>query len=95
MIMISDTIDAMSTDRPYRKRLPLETVLAELQKYRGSQFDPHLVDLTINSVNVRRVIGSLQTAANEQAVPPPIEDVGGSKRMLRKDISLWRARRAL
>ena len=95
MIMISDTIDAMSTDRPYRKRLPLETVLAELQKYRGSQFDPHLVDLTINSVNIRRVIGGLQTAANEQVTPVPIGDVGGSKRMLRKDISLWRARRAL
>jgi putative nucleotidyltransferase with HDIG domain len=95
MIMISDTIDAMSTDRPYRKRLPLETVLAELQKYRGSQFDPHLVDLTINSVNVRRVIANLQTSANEQPQPAPVADTGGSKRMLRKDISLWRARRAL
>jgi putative nucleotidyltransferase with HDIG domain len=95
MIMISDTIDAMSTDRPYRKRLPLETVLAELQKYRGSQFDPHLVDLTINSVNVRRVIANLQTSPAEQVQPAPVADTGGSKRMLRKDISLWRARRAL
>jgi putative nucleotidyltransferase with HDIG domain len=82
-------------DRPYRKRLPLETVLAELQKYRGSQFDPHLVDLTINSVNIRRVIANLQSAPAEQVTPTPLPDTGGSKRMLRKDISLWRARRAL
>jgi putative nucleotidyltransferase with HDIG domain len=95
MIMISDTIDAMSTDRPYRKRLPLETVLAELQKYRGSQFDPQLVDITINSVNIRRVISTLQVPAAEQSAPVQVADVGGSKRMLRKDISLWRARRAL
>ena len=95
MIMISDTIDAMSTDRPYRKRLPLETVLAELQKYCGSQFDPHLVDLTINSVNIRRVIADLQSAPVERVAPAPAPETGGSKRMLRKDISLWRARRAL
>lgn len=56
IIMISDTIDAMTTDRPYRKALSLERVVAELQKYRGSQFDPQLVDLTVNSVTVRRLV---------------------------------------
>ena len=40
IILIADTIDAMTTDRPYRKRLGLEIVIAELQKCRGTQFDP-------------------------------------------------------
>jgi putative nucleotidyltransferase with HDIG domain len=56
IIMISDTIDAMTTDRPYRKALPFDRVVAELQKYQGAQFDPYLVDVTINSVTVRRLV---------------------------------------
>src|SRR5207244_3177777 len=56
IILISDTIDAMTTDRPYRKRLSLEVVIAELQKCKATQFDPELVDGTISSVAVRRLI---------------------------------------
>src|SRR5690606_6624558 len=54
IIALADTIDAMTTDRPYRSALGLDVVLAELVKGRGSQFDPELVDLTVNSVTVRR-----------------------------------------
>jgi HD-GYP domain-containing protein (c-di-GMP phosphodiesterase class II) len=56
IITIADTIDAMTTNRPYRAALSLEVVLAELNKCKGSQFDPDLVDLTVNSVTVRRLI---------------------------------------
>lgn len=57
IILIADTIDAMTTDRPYRKRLPLDVVVAELQKCRGTQFDPELIDVVVASVAVRRLIG--------------------------------------
>jgi HD-GYP domain-containing protein (c-di-GMP phosphodiesterase class II) len=56
IIMVSDTIDAMTTDRPYRKALGVDVVIAELQKHRGTQFDPKLVDLVIGSVTLRRHI---------------------------------------
>jgi hypothetical protein len=56
IILVADTIDAMTTDRPYRKRLPLEVVTAELQKCRGTQFDPDVVELVVSSVAVRRLI---------------------------------------
>ena len=56
IILVADTIDAMTTDRPYRKRLPLEVVTAELQKCKGSQFDPEVVELVVSSVAVRRLI---------------------------------------
>ena len=56
IITIADTIDAMTTNRPYRNALPLDVVLAELNKGKASQFDESLVDLTINSVTVRRLI---------------------------------------
>ena len=56
IIALADTIDAMTTDRPYRSALGLDVVVAELIKGMGTQFDPELVELTVNSVTVRRII---------------------------------------
>lgn len=65
IIMVSDTIDAMTTDRPYRKALSFEKVVAELTKYRGSQFDPTIVDATVNSVTVRRLVSDKEFLAEQ------------------------------
>jgi len=43
MILVADTVEAMTSDRPYRKALSLEAVFSELDKYSGSQFDPSCV----------------------------------------------------
>jgi HD-GYP domain-containing protein (c-di-GMP phosphodiesterase class II) len=56
IIMIADTIDAMTTDRPYRKALGFDAVVAELLKHRATQFDPRLVDCAVSSVTIRRMI---------------------------------------
>ncbi len=47
IILVSDTIEAMTSDRPYRKALPLDAVYAELTKYSGAQFDPACVEAVI------------------------------------------------
>jgi putative nucleotidyltransferase with HDIG domain len=44
IILVADTVEAMSSDRPYRKALPLEVVYSEMHKYSGSQFDPRCVE---------------------------------------------------
>lgn len=44
LILVCDTVEAMTSDRPYRKALPIDTVIRELHKYSGSQFDPACVD---------------------------------------------------
>jgi putative nucleotidyltransferase with HDIG domain len=44
IILVSDTVEAMTSDRPYRKGLALDVVIAELHKYSGSQFDPACAD---------------------------------------------------
>jgi HD-GYP domain-containing protein (c-di-GMP phosphodiesterase class II) len=44
VILVADTVEAMTSDRPYRKALPLETVVSEINKYSGSQFDPNCAD---------------------------------------------------
>jgi putative nucleotidyltransferase with HDIG domain len=43
VILVADTVEAMTSDRPYRKALPLERVVSELHKYSGTQFDPTVV----------------------------------------------------
>jgi putative nucleotidyltransferase with HDIG domain len=40
IILVADTVEAMTSDRPYRKALTLEAVVSEVHKYSGSQFDP-------------------------------------------------------
>lgn len=44
IMAVSDTFDAMTTDRPYRKRLPLDQAVEELIRCKGTQFDPRVVD---------------------------------------------------
>ena len=71
IILIADTIDAMTTDRPYRKRLPLDVVIAELQKCKGTQFDSELIVVVVASVAVRRLIGGASVAADLVETGPP------------------------
>lgn len=47
IIMIADSIDAMLTDRPYRKALSPEDVRQELLRHSGRQFDPVVVEATL------------------------------------------------
>ena len=43
IILVADTVEAMTSDRPYRKAMPIDRVVSELDKYAGSQFDPTCV----------------------------------------------------
>jgi putative two-component system response regulator len=42
IIAFADTIDAMTTDRPYREGLDAESVRVELRAQAGRQFDPRI-----------------------------------------------------
>ncbi|MBI1953811.1 MAG: HD domain-containing protein [Candidatus Omnitrophica bacterium] len=43
IIAVTDTFDAMTTDRPYRRRLSDEAALREISACSGTQFDPSVV----------------------------------------------------
>jgi HD-GYP domain-containing protein (c-di-GMP phosphodiesterase class II) len=43
IIQVADTWDAMTSDRPYRRRMSTEAALKELEKSAGSQLDPQCV----------------------------------------------------
>jgi putative nucleotidyltransferase with HDIG domain len=49
IIMFADTIDAMTTDRPYRAALDATSVRKELLRFRGTQFDPQICDALLRS----------------------------------------------
>lgn len=47
ILNVVDAFDAMTSDRPYRKALPIERVLDELETYKGSQFHTNVTDILI------------------------------------------------
>ena len=49
IIRFADTIDAMTTERPYRRMLSADEVRAEMVRCRGTQFDPQIVDRLLSS----------------------------------------------
>ncbi|MCL1972349.1 MAG: GAF domain-containing protein [Endomicrobia bacterium] len=51
IVAVIDAYDAMTSDRPYRKALPREFAVSELQKGSGTQFDPQVVDVFVKILN--------------------------------------------
>lgn len=45
IIALADSFDAMTSDRPYRRALPLEVALEEVRQGAGRQFDPQLAEV--------------------------------------------------
>jgi response regulator RpfG family c-di-GMP phosphodiesterase len=54
LFMVADTFDAMTSDRVYRKALPVQAAVDELDRCRGSQFDPGVVTCFLE--NMTRVV---------------------------------------
>ena len=47
IVAIADAFDAMSYDRPYRKRLSREQLMEEFEKGKGKQWDPNLTEILL------------------------------------------------
>ena len=45
---VVDAFDAMISDRPYRKAMPIQQAIEELERCRGTQFDPIVVDAVVS-----------------------------------------------
>jgi hypothetical protein len=64
IITIADTIDAMTSDRPYRKALTVDVVRIEIASMAGRQFDPQLCVALLNSnffSDLQRTLGKTAT----------------------------------
>ena len=59
IVSVADAIEAMISDRPYRKSLTINQVIDELNRNSGSQFDPLVVESAI------KVLKALSTGEKE------------------------------
>ncbi len=50
ILAVADAFDAMTTERPYRKALDLSIAKQELLKYKGTHYDPRVVDALISCI---------------------------------------------
>lgn len=56
IIQLADSIDAMVTDRPYRKSLTQEEVIDEIEKNAGTQFHPKVVEAYFNMLKKQKKV---------------------------------------
>lgn len=52
ILCVADSFDAMITDRPYRKGMPIEKAAAIIKEEAGKQFDPKVVEAFIKVLEV-------------------------------------------
>jgi len=62
---IADTLDAMTSDRPYRQALPFQTAREEVIRESGKQFDPDVARVFLSLPeqtweNIRRQVGRIR-----------------------------------
>lgn len=48
ILAVADAFEAMTSDRPYRKALSIAKAITELERHRGTQFDPAAVDAFVD-----------------------------------------------
>jgi HD-GYP domain-containing protein (c-di-GMP phosphodiesterase class II) len=56
ILSLADTLDAMTSDRPYRTGLAFEEALAQIQKGAGTQFDPAAVEALMKRASEVRIL---------------------------------------
>ena len=65
VIAVADAYDAMTSDRPYRKALPHEAAVAELERAAGTQFDPTVVQAFVAQSRCSQPAGQTATPGLE------------------------------
>lgn len=65
ILSVADAVEAMASDRPYRKGMEAEAVLAELRRNSGAQFDPQVVaafERVIRRYGLTMIVNSAETS---------------------------------
>jgi putative nucleotidyltransferase with HDIG domain len=65
---VIDTLDAMTSDRPYRRGLPFDAAKAEIIALSGKQFDPAAVETFLAEENILREMVAIKCQTD-----PPID----------------------
>jgi HD-GYP domain-containing protein (c-di-GMP phosphodiesterase class II) len=60
LIAVADSFDAMTSNRPYRKGMDPEIAIAELEKGKGTQFDPECADALVRCYREGKISSIMQ-----------------------------------
>lgn len=55
IVCVADSFDAMATDRAYRPHLPRNIIISELEKGKGTQFDPKIAQAMLNLISTGKI----------------------------------------
>ncbi|MBZ4401388.1 HD domain-containing protein [Myxococcus sp. MISCRS1] len=86
---IADTVDAITSDRPYRKGRPMSVARDEIRRCAGTQFDPNLADAFLRIPEtewqrIRHQVEQLEEEENQRwrshplGVPAPLARASGA-----------------
>lgn len=70
IIAVCDTWDAMSSHRAYRRALPIEVAYAEMERVRGTQFDPAVLDAFFTVLQKHPDLAQTQTQITQDVDLP-------------------------
>ena len=83
ILAIADTYDAMTSHRAYRRALPHDVAIREIQTFAGRQFDPALVEVFVREIaqdrTFRRAKAHRWEALKEAARTMGDDKVAGSR----------------
>lgn len=67
VVAIADAYDAMTSDRAYRRALPHEVAVGEIERCAGTQFDPTLADAFVKLMEEWRTV--MRTRGHDSLLP--------------------------
>jgi HD-GYP domain-containing protein (c-di-GMP phosphodiesterase class II) len=70
IVALADAIEAMSSERHYRKALSMETVRNEIEQHAGSQFDPLVVEAALKVIEPKRETVKIEPETQRDLVRP-------------------------
>ena len=66
IVAVCDAVDAMLSDRPYRRALSLDAVLAQLHEHSGTQFAPDIVRILVDSRLIYEYADSMRASRRHE-----------------------------
>jgi diguanylate cyclase (GGDEF)-like protein/putative nucleotidyltransferase with HDIG domain len=74
IVSVADALEAMTSDRPYRKRMDKTDVINELRAFSGTQFDPLVVGAAIQLLEQPTEMEPGKLASQPAPIPDPGSD---------------------
>jgi HD-GYP domain-containing protein (c-di-GMP phosphodiesterase class II) len=67
IIAVADCVDAMTTDRPYRKGADLQTAIDEVRRFTGKEFDPVVAEAFIKACECGDIVVDREKSMDRDA----------------------------